>query len=183
MMNTKTAIGAISAILLSSVLCGSGAAYARVPGTRPPRHRSTAVAHTCAVLSASLLEKVVGGTFDDQPSQSKAPPPYGGAWGWDCQYFSKPPFATGHQTRIDLVIYDEASAAVAKETFDKTAMIFEDRSKPKPSGIGDAAYWDALDDEEPSINVLKGSAHFRLGMQPANDAQLTKLAIAVASQL
>lgn len=137
----------------------------------------------CALLPVSLLEKTFGEKFDE-PSASKTPPAYDGAWGSSCQYFSKPPFAHGHQTRVDFMVYVEASAAEAKQTFDKAAVFFKDNSKPPLSGIGDSAYWNTATGEgEPVIHILKGKVHCQLGSQPANAKQLKDLATALATRL
>ena len=81
--------------------------------------------------------------------------------------------------RVDFSIYEEASAAEAKHTFDTYAIAADD-AKGKPS-IGDSAYWVTNNKQEPYIYVLKGRVHFSLGMIPANETKLRDLAGAAAS--
>jgi len=186
-------VSAISAMLLACIVFGLVPMFAGTPQTQqnqqnktansPDKNSAGAPRSGCALLPISLLAKTFGETFDDNHVETKAPPAYKGAWGSACQFFSKPPFTKGHQTRVDFLVYVEASAADAKQAFDKPALIFEDKSKPRPSGIGDAAYWDSTDDEEPHIHVLKGKVHYSLGIEPANDKQLQNLAAAVAATL
>jgi hypothetical protein len=78
------------------------------------------------------------------------------------------------------MIFAEASAAKAKQVFDNATVFYIDSSKPKPA-IGDSAYWDTTNKREPSIHVLKGKIHFKVGMSPPNEKQLTDLAAAVAA--
>jgi hypothetical protein len=182
-------VSAISAALLACILFGLVSAFAGTPQTQqsqqsktansPSKNNAGAARSGCALLPIALLAKTLGEPFDDDPVETKSPPAYKGAWGSACQFFSK--LTKGHQTRVDFMVYVEASAADARQAHDKPAMIFEDKSKPRPSGIGDSAYWDSIDDEEPQIHVLKGKVHFSLGIQPANDKQLQNLAAAVAA--
>lgn len=62
------------------------------------------------------------------------------------------------------MVYQESSAKVARDTFDKVKVYLADNSKGTPS-IGDEAYW-SVNDDESSLHVLKGNTYFSLGMQP-----------------
>jgi hypothetical protein len=44
-----------------------------------------------------------GEKFDDPPLETKVPPAYDGAFGANCQYFSKPPFAKGEESWIHVL--------------------------------------------------------------------------------
>lgn len=190
-MKTKSGVVLISAILLAALAPGSVCSYAGMPRAQqsqqarkvsaPNGTNKAASVNGCALLPISVLEKIVGERFQDQPMESKAPPAYDGAWGSSCKFFSKPPFAKGHQTSVDLLIYTEASAAEAKQTFDKAAVFFTNASKPKPSGIGDSAYWGV--DDAPTIHVLKGRVHYSLSVDPANEPLVLQLASALAAKL
>lgn len=162
---------AVAAVLLLAIRVGP-----TVPHVRP------AAPSGCGLVPISLLEQTFGEKFDDPPLETQSPPAYDGASGTNCEFFSKPPFARGHQTRVDFVVYQEKSAAVAKDTFDKVAVFLADKSKTAPH-IGDAAYWAIQSDEESWIHVLKGNTHFSMGMQPNNDAELVGLATTMASKL
>jgi len=115
-------------------------------------------------------EAACGGERHDGEISRQAPPACDGAWGSNCQFFSKPPFKRGHRTSVDFLVYVEAMPAVAKQTFDKAAVFVADNSKPKAS-IGQSAYWAITQDEEPTIHILKGSIHFSPGIDPANDKE------------
>jgi hypothetical protein len=77
-----------------------------------------------------MLEKALGGSFRGDPP-GKAMPMYGGAEGSSCTYRSQ-------GVRVDFAVYSEATAAKAKQDFDKYS-IAADNSRGKPS-IGDSAY-------------------------------------------
>ena len=186
----KTLFRAVAALLLAIVVFGLDArlAQAREQPTgkktvAPTTQNKTAGTSGCALLSVTALEKTLGAVFQDPPSEAKAPPAYDGAWGWSCQFFSEPPFPKGHQTSVDLLIYTEASAAKARQTFDKAAPFFRDSSKAKPSGIGDSAYWQTGGQSELTIHVLKGKCHFSISMQPTDEKRLLQLASALAARL
>jgi len=142
------------------------------------KNKTVAPASSCSRLTPAMLQKVLGQPFDD-PSETKSMPAYQDAWDSSRQYSSKKPGSQGG-VRVDMLIYTEASAAEAKQTFDKAAVFFTDRSKPKPS-IGDSAYWQSTDENEPTIHVLKRKVHLSIGMEPANEKQLKDLATAVAA--
>jgi hypothetical protein len=93
------------------------------------------------------------------------------------------PSTKGHQTTVDFVIYTEASAAKAKQTFDQAAAFIKDKAKPTPSGLGDEAYWGLTDDEPAMLHVLKGKSHYSLELEPANDSKLLELAAAVSARI
>jgi|GEM_PF-6741419 len=169
-MALRSAPAAVAALLL---MVRIGAAVSHLPNTPPSG---------CGLVPVSLLEQTFGEKFDDAPLETEAPPAYDGAFGANCQFFSKPPFARGHQTRVDFIVYQEQSAAVAKDTFGKVAAFATERSKPAPH-IGDATYWAIKNGEESWIHVLKGNTHFAMGMQPDSDTELVSLATTVAGKL
>jgi hypothetical protein len=178
----------LSVLLFSSLALAQAAVRAErnqtaTKASAPHAQNKAASASGCALLPISVLEKAVGQRFQSDPTESKAPPAYDGAWGSSCKFVSKPPFTNGQQTSIDLLIYTESSAAEAKQTFDKAAVFFMDSSKPKPSGIGDSAYWDNIDGDNPKIHVLKGRVHYSLGVDPANEKLTLQLASALAARL
>ena len=110
-------------------------------------------------------------------------PAYDGAWGSSCGYSRMEPFPQGQDTLVDLMIFTESSASVAKATFDKAAAFMVDSSKPKPA-IGDEAYWGQANSDEPTIHVLKGRTHFQLSMMaPADEKKVESLAAALAGRL
>ena len=187
-MNTKTAVGCIPTALLAWFVPSCTFAYAGVPHSQkdkkaPASAQTSKTAPTpvgCATLTSAALEKVLGQPFQEEPSETKSPPAYDGAWGWSCQYSSRKPASQGG-VRVDLLIYEEASAAEAKQTFDKAAVFFIDSSKPKPS-IGDSAYWQSTD-KGLAIHVLRGNVHFSFQIEPSNEKQLNDLATALAARL
>jgi hypothetical protein len=193
-MKAKFIIAVVLGAVFTLVLAGSRAAFSTPLGaqnqsnknmaTQPDNRNEskTAAATGCSLLTPAMLEKVLGQPFEDDPVETKALPAYGGAWGSNCQYHSKKPASQGG-VRVDFLVYVEASTAEAKQTFDKAAAFFADRSKPKPSGIGDSSYWQNTDKDEPQIHVLKGKVHYSLGMQPANEKLLKDLATAAAARI
>jgi len=127
----------------------------------------------CALLPASELQKVLGGSFG-QPTSHSAPPPYRNVpAGTECDYGA----AQGDgETRF--IVYVDPSAAIAKETFEKLMMWFP--AKSKLAHLGDNAYID----KGGAIHVLKGSVRFYIGVTPdAKDAQLVDLATSVLGRL
>jgi len=190
-MKRKSTVAVILGAILIFALGATLAAYAEPP--RIVRNQTTKKASAtstqtktsasgCAVLPTSQLEKIVGERFGE-PQVGKMFPAYSdGASGSTCEFFSKPPFSKGHSTRIDLLIYTEASAAYAKQTFDKVAPFFADSSKPKP-GIGDESYWDDTQKKEPKLHVLKGKTHYSIGVEPADEKLILQLASAIAAKL
>lgn len=141
----------------------------------------TAAPSACALVPYALLEKTFGEKFQDPPVETSAPPAYDGPAGTSCQYSSKPPFALGYQTQVDFQIYQESSAKVARDTFDKMAVYLADKSRGAPA-LGDAAYWGNKNDDESWLYVVKGNTHFSLGVQPKNETQVLGLATAVAKE-
>ncbi len=186
-MNSR--VGPLAVVLFGFVMFGAGLAHAGPPGGvprggKPARAaQSGAPASGCALLPLSLVEEVIGSKFHD-PSESKAMPAYSGAWGSNCEFSRMEPFPQGQDTRVDFMVFVEASAAEAKTTFQKAAVFFTDHSKPAPSGLGDSAYWGVSDPDEPTIHVLKGKVHFQLGMMyPPDKTKLLHLAAALAGRL
>lgn len=167
----KPAMNAFLAILAGLLLASAS-----------PQARAQQGSPACGNVSLSLVEKATGIQFHD-PDQGKAPPPWDGAWGTSCEFSRMEPFPQGQDTRVDLAIYTEASAAVAKQTFDRLAAFSADKSKPN-AGIGDASYWATGDGKEPTFNVLKGKTHFSVGMAyPVDEKRVLALAAAIAGQM
>lgn len=107
------------------------------------------------------------------PEESKAPPAFGSQpWGSHCEYTSqKAPGA-----KVVFIIYEDATAPVAKQTFDKLSMWFQPKSRPT---VGDSAYIDASQ----AIHGLKGLVRYYISIDPANEKQLTDLAASVATRI
>jgi hypothetical protein len=187
-MKSKSVLSTVPVVLLTAVLVAADPAI----GGPQDNQQSKEVAATstektstagCGLLPRSLLEKMLGQAFEDEPMETKAPPAYDGAWGTSCRFSPKPPFTRGHQTTVDFVIYVESSAAAAKRTFDQAGVVLADKTKPKPSGLGDEAYWGITEDEPSMLHVLKGKTHYSLELEPANDSKLLELAAAVSGKL
>lgn len=161
-MKTNVVSGPVCAVVVG-LLALAGDARAAGPATdlpspaavyQPDGAIQTSAGSGCTVLPLSLVEQLTGIQFHDV-NESKAMPAYDGAWGSSCEFSRMEPFPQGQDTRVDLMIFTESSASVAKDTFDKAAVYFTDPSKPKPS-IGDEAYWSRTKPDEPTIHVLKG---------------------------
>jgi hypothetical protein len=190
-MKPKSAVSPVSSILLIAIVISSCPAHAATPqqnqhskqGSAPSQKKMETSAAGCSLLPISLLEKMFGEVFEDEPMETKAPPAYDGAWGTSCRFSPKPPFTRGHQTTVDFVIYTEASAAKAKQTFDQVAAFIKDKARTTPSGLGDDAYWGITDDEPAMLHVLKGKSHYSLELEPANDSKLLELAAAVTGRI
>jgi hypothetical protein len=189
-MKAKSVGGAIAAVLLAWAVFGTGAARAGAPraGNNPQDKKTSepsekakmmAPASGCAMLTPALLAKVLGQPFEDKHEESKFPPAYDGPWGWTCEYASTKSKGQGG-VHVEFRVYTEASAAVAKQTFDKVAVFFANRSKPRPS-VGDEAYWGTGD--EPVIHVLKGKVHYSVAVYPSNAKQAQDVAAALAATL
>lgn len=188
-MNSKFTMVLITAALLVFIGGGARRAYADAPPERTAQAKQNnsapsgtdknkaAPASGCSLLTTALLEKVLGKPFKDNSAGVKMPPAFEDtAWGSFCEYGG-----TQGPVRVNFVVYVEASAAEAKRVFDSATVFYIDGSKPKPS-IGDSAYWETpLNKKEPSIHVLKGKVHFKIGMVPANEKQMVDLAAAVAA--
>ena len=149
-MRRDSAAGSVAVVLFGSLVLGTGAACA-----------GQSAASNCDLLPRSSVEQVTGIKFHEV-SETKAMPAYDGAWGSNCEFTRMEPFPQGQDTRVDLMIFVESSAAVAKATFDKAAVFMTDHSKPAPR-IGDSAYWGLGDKEEPTLHVLKAKRIFNLG--------------------
>ncbi len=182
----RKAIKVIIAFLFAVVLVWDGAQRAHAQGNQGAPsgtdNNKAATATSCSLLTAGTIEKVLGKSLWGTPRARKAPPMYGGAWGWSCSYIVE----HGGIVRIELTVYTEASPAKAKQDFDTYAITADD-SKGKPS-IGDSAYWvkshgssDRVLDSNRDLFVLKGNVYFNIRMTPANEQQLKDLAAAVAA--
>ena len=131
------------------------------------------MANDCSPLSPAQIQKVLGRPFG-APDKTQSPPAFGKQpWGTHCTYHSQ----KGTNGRVDFIIYTDASAAEAKQTFERLMMWFP--AKSKPSGIGDSAYIDSRG----AIHVLKGKTRYFLSVDPSDENHLKDLASAVATQL
>jgi hypothetical protein len=134
--------------------------------------RAAASTADCSLLTPAQIQQVLGQPFS-APDVSQAPPAYGKQpWGSHCSYRSQ----KGHAS-VEFIVYIEASASEAKQTFDRLAMWFP--AKSKPSGIGDSAYIDSRN----AIHVLKGKVRYFISLDPNNEKQLTDLALSVAAHI
>lgn len=130
-------------------------------------------ANECSALSPAQIQKVFGQPFGE-PGKTQALPAFGKEpWGTHCTYDSQ----KGAKVRVDFIIYTDASAAEAKQTFERLMMWFP--AKSKPSGIGDSAYIDSRG----AIHVLKGKTRYFLSTNPGDENHLKDLASSVAAQL
>lgn len=130
-------------------------------------------ANECSPLSPVEIQKVLGQPFGE-PEQAQAPPAFGKQpWGTHCTYHSQ----KGTNASVDFIIYNDASAAEAKQTFERLMMWFP--AKSKPPGIGDSAYIDSRG----AIHVLKGKTRYFLSADPGDENHLKDLASSVAAQL
>lgn len=126
----------------------------------------------CSPLPPAQIQKVLGQPFGE-PDKTKAPPAFGRQpWGTHCTYNSQ----KGH-VRVVFIIYTDASAAEAKQTFERLMMWFP--AKSKPSGIGDSAYIDSSG----AIHVLKGKTRYFVSVDPGDENHLKELASSVAAHL
>ncbi len=158
-MNWKTTVRAISGGLLLLAMSGASAAYA-------------APASGCAMLTPAQIQKAVGQPFG-APKEGTFPPSFGKQpWGARCVYDSK----NGPHASVTFIVYVDASASQAKQTFDALAAWFPAKSKP---AIGDAAYID----KSGAVHVLKGRVRYFLSIDPANEKKLKDLAASVAAKL
>lgn len=159
-MNWKSKAGMTFGAIFVFALGASRPVYAAPP------------ADACSMLPPSQIQKVLGQPFG-APSESKAPPAYGKQpWGIHCTYTSQ----KGPNVTVDFIAYEDASPAVAKQTFDKLSMWFVPKSKPS---IGDSAYIDARN----AIHVLKGKVRYYISIDPVNEKQLKDLATTVAARI
>lgn len=168
-MDVNRRIPLISAALL--VFLGGGVQMTY--GQAPP-----AGGNDCSLVTPEMLSKTLGQPMTRKPEARNAMPMYGGAPGWSCTYF------VGPQTqgvKVEFSIYTEASAAKARQDFEKYS-VAADAARGKPS-IGDGAYWVAATKNTVILYVLKGKVHFSIQMRPANEKQLTELAAAVAARI
>jgi hypothetical protein len=166
-MKAAFKLSVISGVLLTLAVCGGPTTYAAPP------------ADLCTLLTPAQIQKVFGQPFGT-PSQTKAPPAYGQQpWGVHCDYSSQ----KGPDASVTFIAYADASAAVAKQTFDRLSMWFP--AKSKPSGIGDSAYIDNRN----AIHVLKGQVRYYISIDspgsftPAKEKQLKDLALSVAAKI
>jgi hypothetical protein len=146
-----------------SCLFNSGSAWAKDPPS-----------DLCSLLAPAQLQRTLEQPFG-AAAKSKFPAPYPGQpAGTKCEYSSE----KGPPVDVTLIAYVDASAAQAKQNFDKLSMWFEPKSKP---AIGDSAY---IDGEE-AIHVLKGRVRYYITIEPLGnmEKQLKDLAVLVASEI
>lgn len=136
-------------------------------------------ADPCSLLPASQIQKTVGQPFSD-PSENKVPPAFGKQpWGTHCDYRA----VKGPNVHVIFIVYEDSSAAEAKQTFEKLAIWFAPKSKP--AGIGDSAYVDRKN----AIHVVKGKVRYYIELDPVgeftptNEKQVKDLAVAVAGRI
>ena len=126
----------------------------------------------CSMLTPAEIQKVLAQPFGP-PAETKAPPAYGKQpWGSHCEYTSQ----KGAKTQVTFIVYADASAPEAKQTFDRLSLWFAPKSKP---AIGDEAYIDSGH----AIHVLKGKVRYYISTDPANEKQVQDLAISVAARI
>ena len=143
--------------------------YGQVPPAR---------GNDCSLVTPAMLNKTLGQPMIRKPEARNAMPMYGGAPGSNCTYFvGSPP----QGVKVEFSIYTEASAAKARQDFEKYSAA-ADSARGKPS-IGGDAYWVEATKKTLVLYVLKGKVHFSLQMRPANEKQLSELASAVAASI
>lgn len=126
----------------------------------------------CSLLTPVQIQKVLGQPFD-APTIGAWPPAFGTQpWGSQCRYSSQ----KGPHMAVTFIVYVDASASEAKQTFDKLTMWFVPKSKP---AIGDSAYIDA----KGAIHVLKGKTRYYISVEPANEKQVKDLALSIAARI
>ena len=159
-MNLRFKLSLALVALLVAALGGAQPGYAAPP------------ANGCSLLTPAQIEKVLGQPFG-APAESQAPPAYGKQpWGSHCEYSSQ----KGAPVRVTFIVYEDASASEAKQTFDKLSVWFVPKSKP---AVGDSAYIDA----DHAIHVLKGRVRFYISISPVNEKQATDLAGSLAARI
>ena len=125
----------------------------------------------CFLLTPAQIQKVLGQTFG-APTETKASPAYSNQpWGSNCRYSSQ----TGSHMTVTFIVYLDASAVEAKQTFDKLAVWYAPQSKP---AIGDSAYMD----KHGAVHVLKGKVRYYIAIDPSNDKQAKDLAASIAAR-
>lgn len=139
---------------------------------------SQAGGNDCSLVTPAMLNKTLGQPMTRKPDAQKALPMYGGAPGWTCTYVVG---AQNQEVDVQFAVYTEASAAKARQDFEKYAVAAND-ARGKPS-IGDGAYWVEATKKTVILYVLKGKVHFSIQMRPSNEKQLTELAAAVAATI
>ncbi|MBV9182300.1 MAG: hypothetical protein JO356_13400 [Acidobacteria bacterium] len=183
-MNLELRILLIPLTLLAFVGVGARITYGQVPleqvaQTEKSDKTSQASANDCSLLTSAMIQKVLGQSVTAKPEAQKAPPMYGGEWGWNCTYHVG--YANHGGVEVQFSIYTEATAAKAKQDFD-TYSVAAEQSKGKPS-IGDSAYWVQASDTDLILYVLKGKVHFSLAVTRAKEKQLADLASEVAARI
>jgi hypothetical protein len=126
----------------------------------------------CSLLPQAQLVKVLGEGFG-APQKSTAPAPYAAnPVGTQCVYS-----AERGRDQIVFIIYEDPSAAVAKETFNKLSMFF--RPNTSVAGVGDSAYIDS----KHAIHVLAGTVRYFINISTENEKQVKDLATWVVGQM
>ena len=78
--------------------------------------------------------------------------------------------------QIVFIIYEDPSAAVAKETFNKLSMFF--RPNTSVAGVGDSDI-----DSKHAIHVLAGTVRYFINISTENEKQVKDLATWVGGQM
>jgi hypothetical protein len=111
----------------------------------------------CSWLTPAQIQKAFGGASFAQPQRSTAVPAYSGQTpGTRCEY------AGNGGNNVELIVYIDHSPAEAQATFQKLSAFYPATSKP--SGIGDAAYFD----QQHAIHVLKGKTRFYINISSSD---------------
>lgn len=151
--------------LLRMVLCLTALAAPSLAFAAPPTDG-------CSMLTPAQIEKVLGQPFG-VPTETKAPPAYGGQpWGSHCEYSSQ----KTTRAHVIFIAYVDASDSDAKQTFEKLSAWYSPNSKVL---VGDEAYLD----RQHAIHVLKGKVRYYVSISPDNEKQTIGLATAIAGRI
>ena len=134
---------------------------------------------TCSLLTPGQLERVLGQPFE-LSDRSLAPASHPGQPpGRECDYTAQ----KGATRKVVFIAFVDASAAQARETYDKLTSWLA--TKSRLSGLWDEAY---LDDNH-AIHVLKGKVRYYISIVPfgavtsEKEKQLRDLAAIIAAQV
>jgi hypothetical protein len=142
-----------------------------VGSVRPANAASRA--DQCSMLTPDQIQSVIGRPFGT-PETTQAAPAFGKQpWGSNCRYSSQ----SGGHVIVSFIVYVEASASEAKQTFDKLMTWYQVKSRP--TGIGDSAYIDS----QGAIHVLKGKTRYFIRLEPGDEKQLKALGVSVAQRI
>lgn len=126
----------------------------------------------CSLVTPEQLQKILGDAFNE-PKRGTWPAPFAGQpSGTQCVYMPKRVAAHA----VTFIAYADASAAQAKENFEKLSAFYPAKSKPS---VGDSAYIDT----HHAIHVLKGRVRYFIDASSSHEQQATDLAKVVAAEL